>query len=74
MNKEIQMFEIAEHNDVVGTQIFDPNLPSNIDFDHQEENAAEHSFINPEKISHIGKVIIIGDELKSYRVKGKCLK
>jgi hypothetical protein len=45
------MFEIGEKNEgneaVVGTEIFDPNLPSNIDFDEKEEDQNEKSFINP---------------------------
>jgi hypothetical protein len=32
MSKDIEMFEISEKEEVIGTEIFDPNLPSNIDF------------------------------------------
>lgn len=38
MSKEIEMFEISDQNDVVGTEIMDPNLPSNLDFDEKEEH------------------------------------
>lgn len=33
MSKDIELFEISDKNEVVGTEIFDPNMPSNIDFD-----------------------------------------
>lgn len=32
MSKDIEMFEISDKNEAVGTEIFDPSLPSNLDF------------------------------------------
>jgi hypothetical protein len=57
----------------IGTEVFDANLPSNIDF---EEHEHEHEHIekvpfNPEKVARMGKVLTIGEEMKSYRVVGK---
>ena len=38
MSKDIEMFAIGESDEpVVGTEIFDPNMPSNLDFDSKEE-------------------------------------
>ena len=73
MEKEIEMFEIKDKNDaVVGTEIFDPNLPSNIDFDEKEEEQHEKSFINPDKkIPEMGQALNIGTDLKAYRLTGK---
>jgi hypothetical protein len=32
MSKDIEMFEISEKEVVIGTEIFDSNLPSDINF------------------------------------------
>jgi hypothetical protein len=33
MNKEIEMFEISDEPPNIGTEIFDKEMPSNIDFE-----------------------------------------
>jgi hypothetical protein len=73
MSKDIEMFEISDKEEPIGTEVFDANLPSNIDFDNHEH---EHEHIenvpfNPEKVGRLGKVITIGYEMKSYRILGK---
>lgn len=30
------MFEITDKEEPIGTEVFDANLPSNIDFDHHD--------------------------------------
>jgi hypothetical protein len=72
MSKDIEMFEISDREEPIGTEIFDGNLPSNIDFDHEHEHEQIESVpFNPEKVGRLGKVITIGYEMKSYRVLGK---
>lgn len=72
MSKDIEMFEISDKHEVVGTEIFDPNMPSNLDFDDKEEDQHEHTFINPEKkIAEMNKSIVIGMHLQEFKVKGK---
>jgi hypothetical protein len=47
-------------------------MPSNIDFDEKDEN--EKSFINPEKkLPEMGKALVIGSEMKAYRIAGKAI-
>jgi hypothetical protein len=49
-------------------------LPSNIDFEEKEENQHENTFINPEKkVPEMGKTLVIGTDLKEFRVKGNAM-
>jgi hypothetical protein len=37
MDKNIEMFTISDKIEPIGTEIFDENLPSNINFDDKED-------------------------------------
>lgn len=41
MSKNEDRFEIAPEEEVVGTEILDPTLPSNLDFEQGERAAIE---------------------------------
>ena len=58
MSKEIEMAEIAEQKQAVGTEIFDPNLPSNIDF---EEFPSQKPPSQSQQLASIAKFLTIGD-------------
>jgi len=40
MSKDIEMFEISDKNEPVGTEIFDTNMPSTINFEEKPDNNA----------------------------------
>jgi hypothetical protein len=55
--KEIELTEITEGKQPVGTEIFDPTLPSNIDFeDHPPSQPLSH-----QPLPSLAKVLTIGD-------------
>jgi hypothetical protein len=64
---------------VVGTEVMDPSLPSNLDFDQREQPAIEMVEIKPNqpKQPHpspppaLGKIDLENLDIRSYSVKGK---
>lgn len=75
-NKE-ERFEIAPEEDaVVGTEVLDPNLPSNLDFDHHQPAAIEMVEMkgkqsNQDRPAVLGKIDFENLDIRSYSVKGK---
>lgn len=58
----------TDDNKDIGTEIFDPQLPSNIDFDQNSEIGK----ISPKKIaSPLKKITSINTNILSYSIKGK---
>lgn len=57
----------------VGTEILDPNLPSNLDFDQPPPRSIEMVEMKPkeEREEPLGKVELENYDIRSYIVKGK---
>jgi hypothetical protein len=58
----------------VGTEILDPTLPSNIDFEEGEKRAIEMVEMRPKHEKEevpLGKIDLENIEIKSYTIKGK---
>ena len=72
MNEE--RFEIAPSEEVqVGTEVLDPDLPSNLDFDQPAPKSIEMVDMKPKQSGEapLGKVDLENFDIRSYIIKGK---
>ena len=73
-HKNEERFEIAPSDEVeVGTEILDPNLPSNLDFEQPASKSIEMVDMKPKHPNEqpLGKVDLENFDIRSYIIKGK---
>ncbi len=70
--KDHELFEIAEPENI-GTEILDPTLPSNLDFDSEKPSIELADMSQKARQQQLGRIDLDNEEIRSYSVKGKVI-